>query len=209
MKSKHIRLSLITSVLLVACTILTEPIYAQQRVQFKLGYNTGMPIGEFKDYMTKNSFRGFLGELSFPVNNRLKLGLGVSYNDYYEKVPRQIYETKDGTLSAVISKSIQTTPIQFKGYYDLTDGNIRPYVGIGLGANLVGFAEFIGEFGERTYSFKPSASAETGINIPFNKETRASGINLGAHFNYLPYKKNNLNNLNNWGVHAAVYFPLK
>ena len=197
-------------ILAIIFTIISEPAnaQAQDRLQFKVGYNTGMPLGEFKNLMGKNSFRGFLGEFAMPVNDRLKVGLGVSYNDYYEKVPRQIYETKDGTISAVVSKSVQTTPIQLKATYDLTDGNIRPYVGLGAGGNLIGFARYMGEFGERQYSFKPSVSANAGINIPFNN-TRRSGFNLGAHFNYLPYNKNNLNNLNNWGVNAAVYFPLK
>src|SRR3954470_13870483 len=123
-------------------------VQAQQKLQLKIGYNTGMPIGSFKDFMDKNSFRGFLGELNFPINNQLKLGLGFSYNDYYEKLPRQLYETKDGTISAVVSNSIQTTPIQFKAYYDLTStGFIRPYVGLGAGGDLIGFAQYMGEFG--------------------------------------------------------------
>ena len=183
---------------------------AQEKLQFKVGYNTGLPLGTFKDFMGKNSFRGFLGELSYPVNDRLKIGLGVAYNDYYEKLPRQIYETKDGTISAAVSNSIQTTPIQVKAYYHLTNNRwIRPYVGVGAGGNLEGYAQYLGEFGERKYSFAPSATAEAGINIPFNKMTRSSGINLGGNFNYLPYNKNGLNNLSNWGIHAAVFFPLK
>jgi outer membrane protein W len=187
----------------------TQQSQAQARLQMKLGYNTGMPIGNFKDYMGKNSFRGIIGELNFPINERLKLGLGVSYNDYYEKIPRRIYETHDGTISAVVTNSIQTTPIQVRAYYDLTGGTIRPYVGVGAGGNVIGFSQYLGEFGDKDYSFKPSFMGDAGINIPFNKETRAAGINLGAHFNYMPYNKNNLSNLSNWGIHAAVFFPLK
>lgn len=208
-RSKFIFRILPVVILAILFTAYSNTADAQERLQFKIGYNTGMPVGDFKNFMGNNSFRGFLGEFAMPVNNRLKVGLGVSYNDYYEKIPRQIYETKDGTLSAVVSKSVQTTPIQLKATYDLTDGAIRPYVGMGAGGNLIGYAQYFGEFGERQYSFKPSVSANAGINIPFNREMRRSGFNLGAHFNYLPYNKNNLNNLNNWGVHAAVYFPLK
>lgn len=196
-------------VLAFICSVSYNQLEAQEKLQLKIGYNTGMPVGAFGDFMGKNSFRGFIGEFTYPVNNRLKVGLGVSYNDYYEKLPRQIYETKDGTISAVVSNSIQTTPIQVKAFYDLTEGTVRPYVGAGAGGNLIGYAQYVGEFGERKFSFKPSFSAEVGINIPFNKVTRASGFNLGAHFNYLPYNKNDLKNLNNWGVHAGVFFPLR
>lgn len=183
---------------------------AQDRLLFKIGYNTGMPIGSFKDYISKNSFRGYRGELLYPVNEQLKVGLGVSFNDFYEKIPRQNYQTTEGVLSAVVSKSIQTTPIMIKGEYELTkSGWIRPYVGLGAGFDLISYARYFGEFGEKKSAFKPAVGGEAGINIPFNKETRVSGINLGGHFNYLPFKYNELSNLNNWGVHVAAYFPLR
>ena len=185
-------------------------VHAQDQLMFKVGYNTGMPVGTFKDYMGKNSFRGFLGEISYPVNERLKIGLGVSFNDYYEKLPRQLFEFPEGTLSAVVTNSIQTTPIMIKASYDLINkGWIRPYAGIGAGFNLVSYVRYYGEFGEKKTAFKPAAGAEAGVNIPFNKQTRRAGINLGAHFNYLPFKYNELSYLNNWGVHVAAYFPLR
>ena len=183
---------------------------AQDRLLFKVGYNPGFPVGSFKDFIGTNSFRGYTGELAYPVSERLKVGLGVSYNDFYEKQARQLYHLPEGTVSAVVSNSIQTTPILIKAAYDLTKtGWIRPYAGIGAGFNLVSYAQYFGEFGERKSKFKPAAAAEAGINIPFNRETRTSGVNIGAHFNYLPFKSGDLNNLNNWGLHAAVYFPLR
>ena len=183
---------------------------AQDRLLFKVGYNTGMPVGSFKDYMGKNSFCGYRGELLYPVDEQLKVGLGVSYNDYYEKLPRATYQLTEGVLSAVISNSIQTTPIMVKGEYELTKtGWIRPYAGLGAGFNLITYAQYVGEFGEKKSAFKPAAAGEAGINIPFNKETRASGINVGGHFNYMPFKYNGLTNLNNWGLHVAAYFPLR
>jgi opacity protein-like surface antigen len=183
---------------------------AQDRLLFKIGYNTGMPVGSFKDYISKNSFRGYRGELLYPINEQMKVGLGVTFNDFYEKIPRKNYQTSDGVLSAVVSNSIQTTPIMIKGEYELTkSGWIRPYVGLGAGFDLITYARYFGEFGDKKSAFKPAVGGEAGINIPFNKETRVSGINLGGHFNYLPFKYNELSNLNNWGVHVAAYFPLR
>src|SRR6185295_7455748 len=171
---------------------------AQDRLLFKIGYNTGMPVGSFKDYMGKNSFRGYRGELLYPVNEQLKVGLGVSFNDFYEKLPRQQYQTSEGMLSAVVSNSIQTTPLMIKGEYELTkNGWIRPYAGLGAGFNLITYARYFGEFGDKKSAFKPAVGGEAGINIPFNRETRAAGINVGGHFNYLPFKYHDLTNLNN------------
>jgi opacity protein-like surface antigen len=185
-------------------------IEAQDKLQLKVGYNPGFPVGSFKDYMGNNSFRGYRGELLYPVNEQLKVGLGVSYNDFYEKLPRQTYQISDGILSAVVSNSIQTTPLMIKGEYELIkNGWIRPYAGLGAGFNLITYAKYAGEFGEKKSAFKPAVGGEAGINIPFNRETRAAGIDLGGHFNYLPFKYSSLTNLNNWGLHVAVYFPLR
>lgn len=197
-------------IILVLGAVGFSDVQAQDRLMLKVGYNTAMPVGTFKDYMGKNSFRGYRGEILYPVNEQLKVGLGVTYNDFYEKLPRKLYQTSEGTLSAVVSNSIQTTPIMIKGDYELTkNGLIRPYVGLGAGFNLVTYARYFGEFSDKKSGFKPAVGAEAGVNIPFNRETRMSGINLGGHYNYLPFKYNEVTNLNNWGVHVAAYFPLK
>ena len=197
-------------IILVLGAVGFSDVQAQDRLMLKVGYNTAMPVGTFKDYMGKNSFRGYRGEILYPVNEQLKVGLGVTYNDFYEKLPRKLYQTSEGTLSAVVSNSIQTTPIMIKGDYELTkNGWIRPYVGLGAGFNLVTYARYFGEFSDKKTGFKPAVGGEAGVNIPFNRETRMSGINLGGHFNYLPFKYNEVTNLNNWGIHVAAYFPLK
>ena len=197
-------------IILVLGAVGFSDVQAQDRLMLKVGYNTAMPVGTFKDYMGKNSFRGYRGEILYPVNEQLKVGLGVTYNDFYEKLPRKLYQTSEGTLSAVVSNSIQTTPIMIKGDYELTkNGLIRPYVGLGAGFNLVTYARYFGEFSDKKTGFKPAVGGEAGVNIPFNRETRMSGINLGGHYNYLPFKYNEVTNLNNWGVHVAAYFPLK
>ena len=197
-------------IILVLGAVGFSDVQAQDRLMLKVGYNTAMPVGTFKDYMGKNSLRGYRGEILYPVNEQLKVGLGVTYNDFYEKLPRKLYQTSEGTLSAVVSNSIQTTPIMIKGDYELTkNGLIRPYVGLGAGFNLVTYARYFGEFSDKKSGFKPAVGAEAGVNIPFNRETRMSGINLGGHYNYLPFKYNEVTNLNNWGVHVAAYFPLK
>ncbi len=184
--------------------------YAQKSPQLTIGYHAALPAGDFKNSMGKNSFRGFNAALSFPVSRQLRLGAEVTYNDFYEKLGRQVVSGKDGDISAVITNSIQTTPILFRAEYTLLpDATIRPYIGAGAGFNIISYTQYLGEFtGSEKASFKPALSAGAGLNIPFNKLTAASGIKLGANYNYMPFKYEGLTNLNNWGIHAGVYFPL-
>ena len=178
-------------------------------MQMRIGYNTGMPVGSFKNFMDKNSFRGYFGDVTYGITDRWRVGVGVQYNDYYQKFPRAVYQTKDGTISAVVTNSIQTTPLVLKGSYELTRTSlVRPYVGLGAGFNIISFNTYLGQYGQSKSAFKPAVTGEAGVNIPFNKITRASGISAGFHYDYLPFNYNGVKNLNNWGVHVGFFFPL-
>ncbi len=193
-------------VLILFCA---NTIRAQERLKLNLGYNTGMPVGDFSNFMGKNSFRGFNGSLMYDISQQFNIGLGVSSQDYYEKLPRQLYDTKDGVISAVVTNSLQTMPIMIRGNYNfLKDTKITPYVGMGAGFNLIKYSQYLGEFDGGNTHFKPAASIDAGLNLFFN-ETKAAGINLGANFNYMPYNENALKNLNNWGIHTGIFFSLR
>ncbi|HZG26040.1 MAG TPA: outer membrane beta-barrel protein [Chitinophagaceae bacterium] len=183
---------------------------AQQKLQVQLGYNFNKPVSSsFKEVVSKTSFRGFNGEITYAINNQLNVGLGVSYNDFYQKYPRQMYNTTDGDLSAVVSNSIQTTPILAKVNYSfLKQGLVRPYVGLGAGFNFINYNQYLGEFPDSKTAFKPAVSGDAGVNV-FLGKTGSTGLNLGTNFNYLPFGYNDVKNLNNWGVHAGVFFPLR
>lgn len=183
---------------------------AQQKLQMKLGYDVNTPVGaSFRNSITNTSFRGANGEITYSINSQLNVGLGVSFSDFYQKYPRQVYSTKNGDISAVLTNSIQTTPVLAKVNYNLTkEGTVRPYVGLGAGLNIVNYNQYLGEFPNSKTSVHPAVSGDAGINIPLSK-TKAAGLNLGANFNYLPFNFNDLKNLNNWGLHAGVFFPLR
>src|SRR5687768_13102683 len=93
-------LSIIMLLLAVAFTFNAQ---AQQRLNMELGYSINQPIGSLKNEVSKTSFRGFNGGITYDVTEQLGIGLGVSYSDFYEKYPRQVYQTPEGAVSAVIS----------------------------------------------------------------------------------------------------------
>ncbi len=181
---------------------------AQESLQLKIGYNVASPVGSFKEVVGKTSFRGLSGELAYPVNDRLQVGVGVMYNDFYEKVPRQVYKTGEGMISAVVSNSVQTMPLLAKVNYNLArSGLVRPYAGLGAGFNFITYNQYLGEFSSGKSAFKPAVTGDAGVNIPFSRLQNA-GVNIGANFNYLPFNYNGISNLNNWGVHAGVFISL-
>ena len=179
-------------------------------LQFNLNYNYGIPLGSFNRDLVKNaSPRGAEGSLMYFFNDKLSAGLETGYQDYYQKYPRNIYSTgKTEDVSAVLTNSIQMTPVLVKAkYFPMATSRIKPYVSLGAGANLINFNQYLGEFGSTESNVGFLAQGGLGVVIPFGRMSR-SGINLAAAYNYAPYTKYGYNNLNSLNVQAGVVFAL-
>ena len=187
--------------------------YAQQgELRLTASYAVGIPLGSFKDnIISKTSFRGADLNILYGLTPKLSIGLTTGYQDFYEKYPRQVYKLEDGSdISAVLSNSIQQIPFLATARYDFnTSGMIRPYALAGLGGQLILNRQYLGEYtNESTNRFSFAARPELGVYIPFGKESQ-TGINLGAYYNYIPYNKGSIDNLNSVGIKLGIGFPMR
>ena len=195
-------------------TALSFTATAQQGIlKLNLSYNYSLPVSGFKtDLISNGSPRGFNGELMYSFNDKLSGGLLFGYQDYYQKYPRAIYSlSKTQDISAVLSNSIQSTPVLLKVKYSpfhKTGSLINPYVSIGAGINLIDLKQYFGEFPSSETNAGFLAQGGLGVMIPFGKLS-TSGINIGADYNYSPYKKFGYSDLNTVNFQAGVFFPIK
>lgn len=180
------------------------------KTTFNFNYSINSPLGDFKNSVIgKSSFRGCNANVLYGINDRISVGAQAGFNQFQERYSRQVYNTKDGDISAVLTNSVQVIPLQAKIRYNLAPGAfLQPYVGAGIGGNIITFNQYLGEFGSGSKSgFNFSASPEVGILIPFSK-SGASGVTIGANYNYMPFKYGNIKRLDNWGVYAGIKFPM-
>ena len=188
---------------------------AQGKLKMELGYNISSPIGSFKnDYVNTTSFRGAIGELSYAVNPKFSVGLQSGYQNYYQKYDRSTYKLENGqTLSAVITNSMDITPLILKGTFYPVGSNVtakvQPYVSAGAGINLVSYGQYLGQFGGTEASTPFAAQVGAGLQILFGKSINQTGIKLGATYNYSSYNRNQITQLNNIGAHVGVIFGLR
>ena len=190
--------------------LLANTSHAQQgTVTMKLNYSVAVPMGSFKDFVSNTSFRGVGGEVMYHFNNKFSLGGAVGYQDFYQRYPRSLYKLNDGSdVSAVITNSLQATPVMVKAQYNFLDNSaIQPYVALGVGGNLVRYRQFLGEFADSKTSFGFAAVPEAGLFVPFRKQSGA-GFNIGAAYNIMPYNFGDVKNLNSLGIKAGVSFML-
>ncbi|PVD53267.1 hypothetical protein DC498_05165 [Terrimonas sp.] len=199
-------------ILITACLIAWASAgFSQQgRTTLNINYSVNSPMGSFEDnIVSKPSFRGWNANILHGIDDHISIGLQTGFNYYHEKFPRQVYNTKDGDISAVVTNTVQTIPLQAKLRYNLAPGAIvQPYIGAGAGGNIIMFNQYLGGFsGSSKSGFGFAVSPEAGIQIPFTR-SGSSGLTIGAEYNYMPFKYADIKNLNNWGIHAGVRFPL-
>jgi opacity protein-like surface antigen len=182
----------------------------QGEVNFNLNYSINSPVGDFKDVVNKTSYRSFAASVLYGVTNKLSVGFGTGYLDFYQKYPRQVYKLQDGgDISAVLSNSVQAIPLLAQAQYSFTpNAMIQPYVGVGVGGNIILYRQYLGEFGESKTKFGFTARPEAGVYIPFRKGG-TTGLTLRADYNYMPVKYNDLNGIDNWGAGIGVKFQLQ
>ncbi len=197
----------------ITIMLATVSVQAQKgTLKLNLNYSYSLPLESFKnDIVSNGSPRGVSGELMYFVNNKWSLGLAGGFQDYYQKYPRALYQTGDHeTTSAVLSNSVQVTPILFKAMLMPCDkpAMVHPYISAGAGLGIVDFTQYLGEFGGTANNGSFMAQAGAGVQIPFSK-TSASGFQIGANYNYISYKQYGFSNLNNLSFEAGLHFPIK
>lgn len=183
---------------------------AQDVLQLNIGYNVNIPTGGFKNYVTNPAYKGFTAGMSYALSSQLSLGLNVGYNDFYQKYPRAQYSDGHGSsISTVLSNSIQLVPITFSADYTLVKkGFIRPYIGAGAGVNFINFDQYEGEFDDPRSMAKLAVFGEAGFLIPVNYNG-STALKIGGTYNYAPFNRYGVSNLDSWGLQAGIRFALR
>lgn len=184
----------------------------QGELRATASYSVAIPMGSFKDnVVSKTSFRGVDVNILYGLSSKVSVGLTSGYQNFYEKYPRQVYKQSDGSdISAVVSNSVQQVPFLATVRYDfMQTGTIRPYALAGVGGQFIVNQQYLGEYtNDNTNRFSFAARPEVGVFIPFGKES-LTGVNLGAYYNYIPYNKGGIENMNSVGIKLGIGFPMR
>jgi hypothetical protein len=198
----------------IFCILLVSQVNAQKgEVKMNLQYSYASPVGSFKsDVISNGSPRGVTGDILYNLSNKLSLGLGLGFQDFYQKYPRSLYKTGDNeTTSAVLSNSVQIIPVLAKAEFYPLNGKkaaVQPYITAGAGIGISSFTQYLGEFGGSSNNGSFMLQGGAGIKVPFNSKGR-SGLSLGANYNMISYHHDGFNNLNNVNFQAGLFFPLQ
>lgn len=176
--------------------------------RLNLNYGAAFPGGNMKILFNDASLRGWSGAVLYCATDQLSVGLQAGFQDFYHKKDRAVYNEDGSDISAVITHSVQTMPLMLKGQYRFTtEGRIQPFAGLGVGANLVQYRKFYGQFSENNTKIGLAAQPELGVSIPVGRGNTA--LQVAGGYNLMPYKFGDADGLNSTYLKAGITFPLR
>lgn len=97
-------------------------------------YSMGFTNGDFHDYISKPSFRGFAFDYRRMVKENIGVGFESGWNAFYEEKPYDTFTEGTVSLSGKQFRYGFTCPILASADYYLKPGElINPFIGIGIG----------------------------------------------------------------------------
>lgn len=190
------------------------PATAQDRSTVGVQYQYSLPMGSFKNnFIDKGSARGVSVDLLYAINPQWRVGGGFSYQDFYQKYPRNTYRMEDGSdLSAVLGNNLQTTALMAKAMFlprGTDSSRLQPFFSAGAGINMLQYSQMYGEFSNlKDASFRPVVQGGLGLLYSVGANRRTA-LTLGATYNYMPLNQLGVKAANNIAVQAGVRFTLR
>jgi hypothetical protein len=172
------------TIVLLVFTLIGSSLFAQQ-YHWRLTYEVSIPLGEFSDdYISATSWRGIGVDNRWQINDRLTAGIYVNWLTFYEKKSQILASNESGTISAFGNQFRYLNTWTFQGnvhYYLSEQGQINPWVGLGLGT---AYSVQRTELGLLAFIYEPwsfTLSPQIGVDIPISIST---DFTLGVRYNW-------------------------
>ena len=138
-----------------------------------LHYDISLGIGSTADFISAPSFRGFGFDYRKMVSPTIGVGLSLGWTTFYERKDRATYSFTDGTasLTGTQFRYLNALPMHINAnYYFGVDGELRPFLGLGVGTMYSERRTEMGQWSSTTDSWQFSLQPEVGVLYPVNPD---------------------------------------
>ena len=170
-------------------------------------YIMGFPVGDFKDFINKSSFRGFNFEYRHFLNDNMSVGGYIGWNGFYEETGRSTYTFDNGAITGVLYKYLYVLPIYANlHYYPFPGDPVQPFAGLAFGAIYLNKESQMGILSIYKDSWHFGLAPEIGFYVPFGQHSN-SGVITSGRFNHTFYNNGKMKNLQyfQWTVGLSVF----
>lgn len=146
-----------------------------------VGYQVAVPTTT--DYLSETSWNGFTIDFRHMVTPNVSIGLAMGFNTFDEYFSKQTYQKPDGSgaVTSDMIRQVYTTPITATVHYYFNGDKIRPYVGMGMGAQYSEQNAYFNIYAVGISNWGFVARPEVGLLGKFNHNL--SGF-LSVAYNY-------------------------
>ena len=151
-----------------------------------LNWQIATPLSE--NYLKETSLRGGSLEYRRFIKPNMSVGIGFSWNSFEQYHPPRVYEKPDGSqaLYTDFVHQVYTLPIYLNAHYYLKGGDkLKPYVGIGLGAQYSEQDAYYNIFVTEEKNWGFVARPEIGL---LYRISNYFGLHANVGFNYATNK---------------------
>jgi hypothetical protein len=191
------------SIYILALVFLPALAHGQNNFRININYSPSLPVGDFKNVTDGATWRGWEMNLLYQASPRLAVGVGGSSLSFYKKYPQTTFHEPGSDFTAVVNNAIELIPIMARVKYNLGTKSVYPFVGLGAGINVIRYDKYYGEFVDYMHVVRFAAQPELGLHIPFTSSDKVA-INLGAGYNFMPFKDGEVDRLDNISFKAGL-----
>jgi len=167
---------------------------------FNINYNLSWGSGNFHDFISKISYRGFSIDSRWFVTDHLAIGGQLGWNGFYEKYPKKTYEFDGGAATGVIRATYYNFTMTLDGYYyPKPEGLVKPFIGLHVGPEYQTVSLEFGRVYTESDSWQFIAAPEAGVFVQLGADSDV-GLNLAIKYNYIAYTNTN------WGFENGLAY---
>lgn len=185
----------------------------QEYVTFNISarYGVAFPMGGTQGYIDKLSPTNLAldGEWLFP--KRFSIGIKTGYQYNKQRLPRQVYEYENQSISAVQTRTLSVIPAMVSLSYYFADNAaaLRPYVQFAGGGAFVDYTNYFGTLADQSSGFKGAIAPAIGLKY-YGKREQGFGAEIQAQyqnvfFNYDLLKKSSPSLMLSAGISYRFY----
>lgn len=132
-----------------------------------------VPLSSFSDaYIDKTSFENYSISMEWIMRGPVSVGGEVGYSYFQKRLPRDVYQNGEETISAVQTRTLTQYPIQFFANYHFLPKNaiIQPYVQVSGGVSILDYTVYYGIFSDPVQKISPTYGVGLGSKFLFKRD---------------------------------------
>ncbi len=175
--------TLIIIYLFISTGVKAQSDYWRTKNILSFNWEVGIPLNT--NYLKTVSAAGANLDYRHFINNNFSLGVAWHWNTFEEYLSPRVYEKPDGSQAVYTDMVVQAyvAPMLLKGHYYFDAGNIiKPYVGLGIGAQYAKQQVFYNIFTSETDNWGFAVRPEAGLM--YQLPNKRGGLHFNAGFNY-------------------------